>query len=230
MAAAEGHRLRSGRVTQSIAPPPQAIQKRRRTGAAPPPKPTTARAAAEKHHPTTPHRGTVHAPRLRVDEYGNVVVDEASLVVPVSASPAAATRDAAHPAAVPAAPVTAGSFIKRSSCERWPPTETDLFYRGLRAFGQNYTMIERLFANRTRKQIKNKFKKEERLYPQRIEEALAVHAAAPRMRARASGTAEADAPAQRRQQRHWVFGEFDRDYIEAIFGTADTAPPPHLPR
>jgi transcription factor TFIIIB component B'' len=40
--------------------------------------------------------------------------------------------------------------------ERWAKEETDLFFRALRHFGTDFTLIAQLFPKRDRKHIKNK--------------------------------------------------------------------------
>lgn len=55
-----------------------------------------------------------------------------------------------------------------SRSERWSPEETALFYRALRAFGTDFTLIAQLFPARDRKNIKNKFCREERESPQLV--------------------------------------------------------------
>lgn len=49
--------------------------------------------------------------------------------------------------------------------ERWGDVETELFYRALRHFGTDFTLIAQLFPKRDRRHIKNKFNKELRAVP-----------------------------------------------------------------
>ncbi|KAF6000969.1 Transcription factor TFIIIB component B [Cyanidiococcus yangmingshanensis] len=129
---------------------------------------------------------------------------------------------------------TSASFVSRASCERWPPEETELFYRALRAFGQNYSMIEQLFPNRNRKQIKNKFKKEERAHPARIEAALHEHGSRRRdstFRVRSATTVSPDEMTNANTEEaaslqtdvddsQQIFRGFDNEYIQRVFGAA----------
>ncbi|CAN1173228.1 Transcription factor TFIIIB component B'' [Linum perenne] len=57
------------------------------------------------------------------------------------------------------------SFMNRTRTMRWSKQETELFYEGIRQFGSDLSMIQQLFPERTRRQIKNKFKIEERRQP-----------------------------------------------------------------
>ena len=68
--------------------------------------------------------------------------------------------------------VTAGSWLKREKTESWDEENTDLFYDGLRMFGTDFEMISKMFPGRTRRAIKLKFCKEEKLDMERIKETL----------------------------------------------------------
>ncbi len=52
--------------------------------------------------------------------------------------------------------------------ERWSQDDTALFYRGLAAFGTDFTLIAQLFPSRDRRNIKNKFTREEREFPDEV--------------------------------------------------------------
>ena len=60
---------------------------------------------------------------------------------------------------------------KRKS-DPWTDEETDRFYEQLAIYGTDFYMISTLFAPKTRRQIKSKFTREEKLDPQRINDAL----------------------------------------------------------
>lgn len=68
--------------------------------------------------------------------------------------------------------VNRSSFKPRNKNEKWSPDETGKFYKFLAMYGSNFALLAALFANRTRKQLKNKFKKEEREHPDKINDAL----------------------------------------------------------
>ena len=68
--------------------------------------------------------------------------------------------------------INAASFRKRSANGRWNEEDTNKFYTLLRQFGTDFELISNIFPGRNRKQIKNKFKKEEKTNPARINEAL----------------------------------------------------------
>lgn len=72
---------------------------------------------------------------------------------------------------------TSNSFTEREKTERWSKEETRQFFKSLQQCGTDFSIIEQLFPSRTRKQLKNKFKKEEKLHPELV--ALALKASTP---------------------------------------------------
>lgn len=65
------------------------------------------------------------------------------------------------------------SFLIRQPAEKWKPEETEKFFMALQIIGTDFTMIERIFeGQRTREQIKNKFRKEERKNKKHIDALL----------------------------------------------------------
>jgi len=51
---------------------------------------------------------------------------------------------------------------KKEKSEKWSQEETDKFYKALQIFGTDFSIIAKLLPGRTRKQIKNKFNREEK--------------------------------------------------------------------
>ncbi|KAJ5902541.1 hypothetical protein N7495_003069 [Penicillium taxi] len=68
--------------------------------------------------------------------------------------------------------VNQATYGKRAKPEAWDAEQTSLFYRGLRMFGTDFSLINKLFPGRTRRSIKLKFNNEERRHPGDINEAL----------------------------------------------------------
>ncbi|KAI5191978.1 hypothetical protein NEMIN01_1762 [Nematocida minor] len=69
--------------------------------------------------------------------------------------------------------ITAFSYGRQHSARsRWTKEETILFYRALSLCGTDFTLLERVFTDKTRKQIKNKFTNEEKTQPERISQVL----------------------------------------------------------
>ncbi|CAL9082177.1 unnamed protein product [Musa textilis] len=64
------------------------------------------------------------------------------------------------------------SYMNRPQSSRWSKAETKLFYEAIHQFGTDFAMIQQLFPNRTRHQVKLKFKIEERKHPSQVHDAL----------------------------------------------------------
>lgn len=68
--------------------------------------------------------------------------------------------------------VNQNNYLKIDRCGSWNEMLTDQFYDALRMFGTDFEMISKLFPGRTRRSIKLKFCKEEKIDYPRIKEAL----------------------------------------------------------
>ncbi|KAG9953707.1 hypothetical protein KCU85_g916, partial [Aureobasidium melanogenum] len=130
---------------------------------------------------------SANGPRLRIDAEGNLVVDEDSLRIDRQAQ---AERNAENLVVTEnddltkrvnqmswinerrRDPTDRVPFFKMKS-DPWSDEETDRFYEALRMFGTDFFIISKMFAPKTRRQIKLKFIREERLDPDRVNRALA---------------------------------------------------------
>ena len=68
--------------------------------------------------------------------------------------------------------ITSASYTNRSNPDKWTDLETLKFYKSLSQLGTDFSLMAQLFPGRTRKQLKSKFKREERLFPRKVDEAL----------------------------------------------------------
>ena len=140
-------------------------------------------AAAEPALPSAPH--------VMIGEDGQIVVDQSTLHVTVDGARRGVGDDdisrysgythveegetslmgGSHRAAYS----KRGEVPKR--VERWSHEETTRFYQGLRVFGTDFTLLAGLFKKdgRDRRQVKAKYKKEERDHPELIDLALSSH-------------------------------------------------------
>lgn len=132
----------------------------------------------------------VSGPRLRLDAEGNLVVDEESLRIDRQAQ---AARNAENLTVTEnddltkrinsmswinerrRDPTDRVPFFKMKS-DPWSDEETDRFYEALRMFGTDFFIISKMFPPKTRRQIKLKFIREERLDPARVNRVLAGEA------------------------------------------------------
>lgn len=69
---------------------------------------------------------------------------------------------------------TLGKHAGRRRGTRWDDEQTELFYKGLRMFGTDFSLIANLFPSLDRKQIKLKFVAEERAHPARVQRSVAA--------------------------------------------------------
>ncbi|OAE21147.1 hypothetical protein AXG93_872s1160 [Marchantia polymorpha subsp. ruderalis] len=110
------------------------------------------------------------APQVQVIN-GRIVVNEQSLTVGAYATSAQDT-DKYTRVEENASRLNYHTYSNRTVTERWKAEETDIFYRAIRQFGTDFDLIKNLFPNRTRRQIKAKYKKEENSNPRRVSDAL----------------------------------------------------------
>ncbi|CAN8073924.1 unnamed protein product [Agarophyton chilense] len=139
-----------------------------------PPAPQTVSASPPPPEEEEPHTAVV-APQLTLDENGNIVVDSASLVV----SAGTVTNAEVEGGDVTTFEnheytkhITSATFSKRQNSSKWIAEETDRFYQCLRKYGTDFLLMESDFPTRSRRQLKLKFKREERDNPCRIDRAL----------------------------------------------------------
>ncbi|XP_070381238.1 transcription factor TFIIIB component B'' homolog [Dermacentor albipictus] len=98
-------------------------------------------------------------PRVRLGPNGEITLDEESLVI---------RRQVAQPSTRAIVYETGGetnyaSFRKNAKGRRtWTPAQTARFYRALSVCGTDFTLMATFFPKRTRQDLKNKFKREER--------------------------------------------------------------------
>lgn len=61
---------------------------------------------------------------------------------------------------------------KSSASSKWSTKDTGLFYEYLQLHGTEFNIIQQYFPEKSREQIKNKFKKEEKVNPSKIQKSL----------------------------------------------------------
>ncbi|KAL3626450.1 hypothetical protein CASFOL_029999 [Castilleja foliolosa] len=64
------------------------------------------------------------------------------------------------------------TYMDKTHRTRWSKEDTEMFYNAVRQMGTDLAMIQQLFPGRTRRQLKLKYKKEEREHPMRLHDAL----------------------------------------------------------
>ncbi|KAF6771237.1 hypothetical protein AHF37_08787 [Paragonimus kellicotti] len=114
------------------------------------------------------------APQLRLDADGNIVIDETSLMVSLPETPANASNVRRVSEDTGILSVTYKSFRPppEKSGGRWKGRETVRFYRALSTIGPDFYLMTTMFPNRTRTELKRKFKRESRTNPYLVNQAL----------------------------------------------------------
>lgn len=115
---------------------------------------------------TVSQSNTNFTPQLRIVD-GRIEIDQSSLVIPQVTEEV--QRDIVHENRTH---ITSGTYLKKSPSEKWTPEEIETFYKAIRQCGTDFSLVERFFPNRSRRQIKNRYKKEEKTNPSKIDEAL----------------------------------------------------------
>ncbi|KAL3115305.1 hypothetical protein niasHT_011654 [Heterodera trifolii] len=111
-------------------------------------------------------------PRVMINERGEMVVDEQSLVVIENPEQNTAGMETVNDDLLPKR-ITSLSFRRKPHrSSMWGVLETDLFYEVLSATGTDFGLMHEFIPTRTRVELKNKFNREERINPRRLNEAL----------------------------------------------------------
>lgn len=116
-------------------------------------------------------RETAHVPQMRMVD-GQIVLDETSLTVNRNQEQAFEESDMIDEE-IGHKFVNSSTGSKREKSVRWTAVETDKFFKAVSMWGSDFEMISRMFPNRSRKQVKNKWTREERANPTRLDVAFA---------------------------------------------------------
>ncbi|XP_077442403.1 uncharacterized protein LOC144064073 isoform X2 [Vanacampus margaritifer] len=119
--------------------------------------------------------GALMVPRVKVAEDGTLILDEESLTVEVQRAKGPNPAEGRDPIFERGSTTTYSSFRASSYCKPWTNEETDMFFLAISMVGTDFSMIGQLFHNRTRTEIRNKFKKEERQNSWRIDKAFRLY-------------------------------------------------------
>ncbi|KAG8456451.1 hypothetical protein GDO86_002292 [Hymenochirus boettgeri] len=115
--------------------------------------------------------GPLLVPRVKVAEDGSIILDEESLTVEVSRTKGAVVEND-DPIFERGSTTTYSSFRRNKYSKPWSEQESELFFLAISMVGTDFSMIAQLFPHRERIEIKNKFKREERMNSWRIDKAF----------------------------------------------------------
>lgn len=68
--------------------------------------------------------------------------------------------------------LNSATYANYTKAEKWTREDTEFFFQALRQFGTDFSLIQRLFPGRTRRQIKKKYLVEDKINPGRVEAAI----------------------------------------------------------
>jgi len=109
-------------------------------------------------------------PRVRINECGEMVVDEESLVV--VENPESTLWEKVNDDLIPNRLNSLSYRRKTRRSVFWSTIETDLFYEVLAAAGTDFGFMHEFIPSRSRVELKRKFNKEEKTNMRRINEVL----------------------------------------------------------
>jgi len=106
----------------------------------------------------------ISVPQVKVGPNGEIILDESSLQVETTDQKKAKILLSDAPVVVENNQSTSnyGSWSKKRRHFDWSDKETIKFYKALSIVGSDFSMMESVFKNRSRQELKLKFKKEER--------------------------------------------------------------------
>lgn len=115
-------------------------------------------------------------PRLKLNASGEMVLDESSLVIENEQQKQNRIL-LANNTVVYDDDLSSkyGIYKRQQRTKEWQHDETVKFYRCLNTVGTDFSMMLNLFPNRTRRDLKLKFKKEEKNNPHLVDKALLKH-------------------------------------------------------
>ena len=107
-------------------------------------------------------------PQIRLDEQGNIILDESSLLVNQLKGNIDGPRGNGGDLAIP----TGGRAPKKQTIAKWSDDENNKFFHALQLYGEDLFMIQTHIPLRTPAQIKKKLKLEQKKNTARYQDAL----------------------------------------------------------
>ncbi|CAH0695821.1 unnamed protein product [Spodoptera exigua] len=117
-----------------------------------------------------PEQDAAPVPQIKLGPNGEIMLDEQSLVIKQSQK-RKVSQNVVHEGAWSTGS-SSGRYRRTPRTADWSDAETVRFYRALAAMGTDFMLMERLFPGRTRRDLKLKFKKEERMNMAQVDKAL----------------------------------------------------------
>lgn len=113
--------------------------------------------------------GTTAVPQLKIGESGELSLDMESTIVDRHRN----NQDAANSMTRVDADdigrtINSASYSRHERPERWDANETEEFYKAISMWGTDFSLISKLFPGRSRRQVKSKYKLEEKKNPTKL--------------------------------------------------------------
>ena len=106
-------------------------------------------------------------PQVKIGPNGELILDQKSLIIERTEK----EKNRSGPIVLDES--NSGGFYKRrQKSKEWSKWDTLRFYRALSNIGTDFLLMQSFFPNRTRQELKLKFKKEERTNKELVEKAL----------------------------------------------------------
>ena len=102
---------------------------------------------------------------------GQIVINEQSLTVNAAVERATALSDFTR-VEENGTKLNSATYANYTKAEKWTREDTEFFFQALRQFGTDFSLIQRLFPSRSRRQIKKKYLVEDKMNPGRVEAAI----------------------------------------------------------
>ena len=102
---------------------------------------------------------------------GQIVINEKSLTVNAAVERATALSDFTR-VEESGTKLNSATYANYTKAEKWTKEDTEFFFQALRQFGTDFSLIQRLFPGRSRRQIKKKYLVEDKTNPARVEAAI----------------------------------------------------------
>ncbi|XP_012268075.2 transcription factor TFIIIB component B'' homolog [Athalia rosae] len=114
-------------------------------------------------------------PQVKVGPDGQLIIDEQSLVIEQTGTKKGREALAKTEVVVDEGRSGNGFYKRPRKTKDWPKWETLRFYTALNTIGTDFLLMQSLFPDRSRQEIKLKFKKEEKTNRTLVEKALKYH-------------------------------------------------------
>ncbi|XP_031574555.1 transcription factor TFIIIB component B'' homolog [Actinia tenebrosa] len=135
---------------------------------------TTEQTAEPSTDTPTPQEGDedrVHAPQVKIGADGCIILDEESLLIKSPPNSTLQERDIVYE---DSNNLNYAAFFKQPKRTKWSMPETLKFYKALSQVGTDFSLMMPLFPKRRRRELKAKFKREEKVHQDLVDRAL-VH-------------------------------------------------------